>query len=99
MYYQQNPVFTIMILLIGVGAYFFLKKRGKNGGKIRSGFLSGRYPQQDDNTNMLLTLIMFQQLLDTDSNDSQIKFAPKSTQKDKEIDKIKHEVLELFEDG
>jgi hypothetical protein len=96
MYYQENPVFTIVIIFFALGAYVFFKSRGKNKGNLRTGFLSGRSQQQGGDMNNLITFMMLQQFLDSDSHDYQIKVNTENTQKHRDIDKIKEEVLELL---
>ena len=99
MYYQQNPIFTVMIVIIGLGAYLFLKSRGKKNGNNRFGFLSGRPSQYSEGSDTLLTFVMFQQFLDSDSHENQIQVNTENSQRIKEIEKIKEEVLDLLSDG
>lgn len=97
MYFQQDPVFTVIIIVIGFGAYLFIKSRKKL--PSRSGFFSffsGKVPQQQDNKmDDLITLVMLQQLL---NSPQEIKpYDPNERANEKSLERVKNEVLELLE--
>ena len=105
MYFQKEPVFTIIILGIGIAVYLFFKAR--KSGKGIAGFFGGNeFPNQQDKMNDLMTLIVFQQLLSNSSN-SDSKQANHSQMDKKSISSNKNttsdqttlekEILELFD--
>jgi hypothetical protein len=105
MFYQSNPVYTIVIIIIALGIYLFYRSRkGKgNGGRSRGGirFLSGKEPPQNDSTDDLITLMMIQQIFSPSTTPDYIRYIPPNDTKqveESEIDKIKREVLELLGD-
>ena len=67
MYFQKEPVFTVIILGIGIAVYLFFKAR-KSGKGIAGLFGGNELPNQQDKMNDLMTLIVFQQLLSNSSN-------------------------------
>ena len=72
MFYQKEPVYTLVI--IGVGLFFYLfykaKKNGNGRGLLRA-FTSGNQASaQDRRFDDLMALIMLQQLLSNDSRGS-----------------------------
>ncbi len=104
MFYQTNPVFTIVIVVIALVTFFFYKSRNGKNSNSRGGirFLSGKSPPQNDSTDDLITLMMIQQIFTSPSSTSDN--VRESIQNDKtqaeesEIDKTKREVLELLGD-
>ena len=102
MYYQTNPVFTIVIVVVGLGVYIFYKSKtsGSSSGSGLSQFLSGRAPQEDNrNIDDLVSLIMLQQLITSSPDDrihGQIDQDLKKSQENR-LEKIQNEVLELLE--
>jgi hypothetical protein len=105
MYYQTNPVFTIVIVVVGLGIYILYKSRASGSGSGLSKFLSGKAPQEDTrNIDDLVSLVMLQQLLTStpdnktyDHKRDHQKQDRKQTQKDS-LESIQHEVLELFDE-
>ena len=63
------------------------------------GFFSGKNTPQDNRMDELITLMMIQQLMNSpsDSTNNQV-INEKKEEKDRYIDKIKKEVLELLEE-
>lgn len=97
MYYQQNPVYTIVIIAIGIGLYVFFKAR-KNKSGILSKFFGRDHSVADDRMDDLITLFMLQQMFNSSSqiqNRGQ-ENKNKNTHKE-ELEKIKQEILELLE--
>lgn len=101
MYYQTNPVFTIVIVVIGLGIYIFYKSRTSGSGSGLSKFLSGRTPQQEDRKiDDLVSLVMLQQLIASSPDHKTYNHRehdPKQPQK-ATITSIQSEVIELFDD-
>lgn len=101
MYYQTNPVFTIVIVVVALGIYVFYKSKTSGSGSGISRFLSGRTPQQENrNMDDLITLVMLQQLLNSPPEEriqGHLSQNFKKTQ-DEDLEKIKNEVLELLEE-
>ena len=105
MYFQKEPVFTIIILGIGIAVYLFFKAR--KSGKGIAGFFGGNeLPNQQDKMNDLMTLIIFQQLLSNSSNSgskpanqSQLDKKSISSSEDTTSDRatLEREILELFD--
>ena len=96
MYYQKNRVFTVLIILFGLGAYFFIKSKGKRNKTIKTGFLSGKSSLYDESSNSILAILMFQQLLDSEGYDNKVLNTGENSQKKNEIDKIKQKIQNLF---
>ncbi|MFX1314412.1 MAG: hypothetical protein ACFE9T_00980 [Promethearchaeota archaeon] len=99
MYFQKNPVFTIVIVLVAFGTYLFIKSKQSGSGTGMLSFLSGKQPQQQ-NSNMddLITLVMLQQLLNSSPEKRDFKQITRDNTKEKEeaIEKTKNEILELL---
>ncbi len=93
MYFQKEPVFTVIILAIGIVMYFFIKAR--KSGKGLFSFMGGSMDPQQDRMNDVITLLMLQQLIsDTPKNQP-----PSSVQKKQEVptEPIEKEIMALFE--
>ncbi len=101
MYYQTNPVFTIVIVVVALGIYIFYKSKTSGSGSGISRFLSGGAPQQENrNMDDLITLVMLQQLFNSSPEErthGHLNQDLKKTQEDERLEKIKNEVLELLE--
>ena len=98
MYFQTNPVFTIVIVVVGLGIYIFYKSKTSDSGSGISRFLSGsNYQQENRNMDDLITLVMLQQLLASSHDDNYGRRPdPKKTQ-DEKLEKARNEVLELLD--
>ncbi|MFW9828884.1 MAG: hypothetical protein ACFFEY_14940 [Candidatus Thorarchaeota archaeon] len=99
MYYQKNPVYTIIIIAIGIGIYIFFKSRKGKGGFFNK-FL-GFKPKNETDERMddLITLFMLQQMFNNSiQNKSQVlvKETPNNDSREK-LEKEKQEILELLE--
>ncbi|MFX1501407.1 MAG: hypothetical protein ACFFDH_10645 [Promethearchaeota archaeon] len=96
-FYQQNPLYAIVIIVLIVGVYIFFKHRSSRGniGIIR--FLSGRDPQHDNKIDDLFTLMMLQQLLDSNHNKNDLRREHNNNNDKNSTDKIKKEILGLLE--
>ncbi|MFX1320793.1 MAG: hypothetical protein ACFFBZ_15120 [Promethearchaeota archaeon] len=101
MYYQTNPVFTIIIVVVALGIYIFYKSKTSGSGSGISRFLSGRtYQQENRNMDDLITLVMLQQLLDSSPEERMLGHLDQNLKKtqDERLEKMKNEVLELLEE-
>ncbi|MFX0134605.1 MAG: hypothetical protein ACFFDN_13275 [Candidatus Hodarchaeota archaeon] len=98
-FYQQNPVYAIIIIGLFIGVYLLFKSRSSGSKRGAFGFLSGKQSQQDNRIDDLITLMMIQQLMNSPSQqrDNQPKDERRKDHEE-QIDKIKKEVLGLLED-
>jgi hypothetical protein len=95
-FYQQNPVYAIIIIVLFIGVYLLYKSRSSSGGRP-FGFLSGNQGQHNTKMDDLITLMMLQQLMNTNGRNTHSSDDKKQKNKD-HIDKIKNEVLDLLEE-
>ncbi len=98
MFYQKEPVYTLVI--IGVGLFFYLfYKAKKSGNGLLGTFMSGNQTSQDRNFDDLMALIMLQQLLSNNPQGSSAsrEISEESQKRREEIDKIQREVLDLLD--
>ena len=103
MFYQSNPVYTIVIITIALGTYLFYKSKKGNSNNSRGGirFLSGKDTPQNDSTDDLITLMMIQQIFTPSTLPERVRYDfsnDKKQDEESEIDKTKREVLELLGD-
>ncbi|MFX0021515.1 MAG: hypothetical protein ACFE9S_04265 [Candidatus Hermodarchaeota archaeon] len=98
-FYQQNPLYAIIIIVLFIGVYLFFKSRSSGSNRGVFGFFSGKNAQQDNRMDDLITLMMIQQLMNSssDSSDNRVD-NEKRKEHEQQIDKIKQEVLELLEE-
>lgn len=96
LFYQQNPVYAIVIIVLFVGVYLFFKSRSSGSGGMFN-FLSGRNPQQDSKIDDLIMLTMIQQLISPNERDTSVIDNRKEERRD-QIEKIKNEVLGLLDE-
>ncbi len=95
MFYQQNPLYTIIILVLFLGVYLFFKSHSSGGGNGILNFLSGKNPQQDNKIDDLITLMMLQQLLTSNPQNHDVRI---NTEHKDKIEKVKQEVLNLLDE-
>lgn len=97
MFYQQNPVYAVIVMgIILVGYLYFKSKRspsGRSGGIL--GFMKGNAQQDTRNYDDLITLMMIQQLMDSNHNHKTQEID--TTHSDK-VEQIKREVLDIFDE-
>lgn len=101
MFYQQSPVFAIIIIVIFLASFLYYKSRKSGASFGRGGFFSGNQPQNQDNINSLITLVMLQQMFNkpgnSPANDKPLN--DKSTiEREKAIEKTRMEILQLLEE-
>ncbi|KKN27155.1 hypothetical protein LCGC14_0867480 [marine sediment metagenome] len=96
MFYQQSPMYAIIIIGIFIAGYIFVKSR-KSGSGI-GGFLKGKTPQNNSNMDDLITLMMLQQL--TNNSNSRIENIDetKNNEHEEYIEKVKQETLALLDE-
>lgn len=98
MYYQENPVYTIIIIAIGIGVYLFFKSRkGKTG--VLGNFFGGNSTESEERMNDLITFFILTQMFNNSSHQDNDLEKKKSQKMQEEIEKKKQEVLELLEFG
>ena len=97
-FYQQNPIYAIIIIVLFIVVYLFFKSRSTSG-RSGFGFLSGKQTPRDTKIDDLITLMMIQQLISSSShsNNSPIR-KEKKIECEHPIDKIKDEVLNLLDE-
>ena len=98
MFYQKEPVYTLVIIGVGLLVYLFYKAR-KSGNGLLGVFMSGNQTSQDRNFDDLMALMMLQQLLSNNSQDSGAsrEILEENQKRREEIDKIQGEVLDLLD--
>jgi len=101
MFYQREPVFSIIIICIAIGLYLFFRSRRSGRKKGRSGVISslmGGNRLQDGNLDDLITLMMVQQLFQESNNPVYSKTMKKNhlSKREQELEKTKTEILDLF---
>ena len=96
MFYQQNPMYAIIMIVIFIAGYILVKSRKSGSGLL--GFLKGKAPQSNSNMDDLITLMMLQQL--TNNNNSRIERVEDTDSNEHEqyIEKVKQEALALLDD-
>ena len=99
-FFQQNPVYAVIIIVLFIGLYVFFKSRSSSkGGLFR--FFSGAQAQQDDKINDLIMLMMIQQLLNpNEDRNKNPEHRPdfKKREKKDQIDKLKQEIFEILDE-
>jgi hypothetical protein len=98
MFYQQNPMYAVVVIGIFIVGYIFVKSRRKGSGSGVSRFLSGKAPQSNSNIDDLITLMMLQQL--TNNSNSELRRVEEQTDDEHEryIEKVKQETLALLDE-
>ncbi len=95
-FYQQNPLYAIIIIVLFLGVYLFFKSRKSTGGGPFS-FFSGNQSQHNTQIDNLITLMMLQQLMNSNGNREHAR-NEKERENKVNIDKIKNEILELLDE-
>lgn len=97
MFYQQSPIYAVIVIGVIMVGYLYIKsKRSQSkGGSGFLGFMKGN-PQQDTrNYDDLITLMMLQQLIGTNTNHKSEEI---DNSHKEHIDTIKQEVLDLLDE-
>lgn len=95
MYYQQNPMYTIVIIGIGIALYIFFKSRKGKPGMLTKFFSGKGANESHDRIDDLILLFMLQQMSHDSRNQPQKKTEDK---KQKELELTKQEILDLLEE-
>lgn len=86
--------------MLFIGVYLFFKSRSSGSSKGVFGFFSGKNAQQGNRMEDLITLMVIQQLMNTSSqNNDYTNKNDEKAEKDKQIDKIKQDILDLLEEN
>jgi len=97
MFYQKEPIFTVVI--VGAGVALYLVYKAKKGGKgLLGSFFSGNQSHQDRNFDDLVALMMLQQLMATNSsgvNASQ-RISEESEKRREKVSKTQEEIRDLL---
>lgn len=97
LFYQQNPLYAIIIIGVLLVGYLYIKSRkSRAGGGGLFGFMKGNQPQQNADMDNLITVILLQQLLNSSS--TQYSQEKKKNPEEEKIEKTKQEILELFDE-
>ncbi len=96
MFYQQNPMYAIIVIVIFIAGYIFIKSR-KSGSGL-SGFLKGKGAQPNNNMDDLITLMMLQQLTNNANSELRKFEDPADNEHEKYIEKVKQEALALLDE-
>ena len=97
MFYQKEPVYTVVIVGAGLGLYLYFKAK-KSGKGVLGSFFSGPQSSQDRNFDDLLTLMMLQQLISSNPQNSSAsqQISAESKKRREEVEKTQREVLDLL---
>ena len=96
MFFQQSPLYAVIVIGAIVIGYLYIKsKRSQSGGSGFLGFMKGNPQQNTRNYDDLITLMMLQQLIGTNNNH---KVQEIDSSHKEEIDQIKQEVLDIFDE-
>lgn len=96
-FFQKEPVYTVIIVGIGLAIYLYYKAK-KSGKGVLGSFFSGQQSAQDRNFDDLLTLMMLQQLVSSNpqNNTASKQISEESRKRRDEIEKTQREVLDLL---
>ncbi|MHA2287513.1 MAG: hypothetical protein ACXABG_01875 [Promethearchaeota archaeon] len=97
MFYQKEPVYTLIIVGVGLALYVYYKAK-KSGRGVLGSFFSGPQSTQERNFDDLIALIMLQQLVSSNpqTNVASKQISEDSRKRKEEIDKTRKEILELL---
>lgn len=96
MFFQQSPLYAVIVIgAIAIGYLYIKSKRSQSGGSGFLGFMKGNPQQNTRNYDDLITLMMLQQLIGTNNNH---KVQEIDSSHKEEIDQIKQEVLDIFDE-
>jgi ABC-type bacteriocin/lantibiotic exporter with double-glycine peptidase domain len=96
MFYQKNPIFTIIFIFIIVGFYLFYKAR-KGNSRILRNLMSGRNTLTQSSIEDLITLMVIQQMFNEhDAADRKTQTTRKKKEEQKKLEKTHQEILDLL---
>lgn len=96
MFYQQSPMYAIIIIVIFIAGYIFIKSRKSGSGVSR--FLSGKGSQPNNHMDDLITLMMLQQLTGNTNSRIETYEDPTDNERERYIEKVKQEALALLDE-
>ena len=99
MFYQQNPVFAVIIVGLIIGIYLFFKARKSRGTSSPGSFFSGFRRPQANNMDDFLKFLLLQQITNSRSHSlvANSTTPKKISKRQEQIEKTQKEVLELLE--
>jgi hypothetical protein len=97
MFYQKEPVYTLVIVGVGVALYLYYKAKKSGKGGLGSLF-SGPQSPQERNFDDLVTLMMLQQLISSNpqTNTASRQISEESKKRREDIAKTQKEILDLL---
>ena len=97
MFYQKEPIYTLVIVGVGLALYLYYKAK-KSGKGLFGSMFSGPQSTQDSNINDLVSLIMLQQIISSNpqNNTASKHISEESKKRREEIEKTQKEVLDLL---
>ena len=101
MFYQQEPIFTIIIIGIAAGLYLFFRSRKSSSRRRSGGFFSAITGRTNDryerNIDDMITLLMLQQLFSEKSSQPKNEdLINKDISEHTKLEKIKEDILALL---
>jgi len=97
MFYQKEPVYTLIICGVGLTLYLYYKAK-KSGKGLLGSFFSGPQSSQERNFDDLVALMMLQQLISSNpqTNTASKQISEDSKKRREGIEKTQKEVLDLL---
>ena len=97
MFYQKEPLYTVIIIGVGMVIYFVYKAK-KSGNGLLGAFFSGNQSHQDSRLDDLIALMMLQQLSSTNpqNNNASQQISEEARKRRETIDRTQKEVLDLL---
>ena len=96
MFFQQSPTYAIIIIIVFIVGYLFIKSR-RSGSSGLFGFMKGNVQQQNSNMDDVITIMMLQQLFNN-SNSYQRNDDVVKEKKDRKLEETTQEILKLLGD-
>ncbi|MFX1324095.1 MAG: hypothetical protein ACFE8N_04000 [Promethearchaeota archaeon] len=95
-YFQQNPMYAILVMAAVVFGYILVKSRRSDSKRGFFSFLKGSDSQENRYLDDVITIMMLQQLFNGSNGLHEQEKV--NNKKEIEIEKIKQEILELLDD-
>ncbi len=97
MFYQKEPVYTVLIVGVGVVLYLVYKAK-KSGNGLLGSFFGGNQSHQDRNFDDLVALMMLQQLVSDNSQNTNAsqRISEESKKRRESVSKVQKEVRDLL---
>jgi hypothetical protein len=96
-FYQKEPVYTVVIVGAGVALYLFYKAK-KSGKGLLGSFFGGNQAHQERNFDDLVALMMLQQLVSSNSRGSTAaqQISEDSQKRREQVNKVQKEIRDLL---